>query len=194
MIKTYQLPELEYDYHALEPYIDGETMKIHLLKHHNAYLTKLLEAGIDQSKPLEEILITDNSPAVQNNGGGFYNHCHFWKMLSPDGGGEPTGDLKSAIDKTFGSFDKLKEEMKTKGATRFGSGWVWLLKKKEDGTLRVESFPNQNHPDVGNSIPIMGIDVWEHAYYLNYQNRRPDYLDAFFKIANWRYAEAQFAL
>lgn len=191
---TYQLPELEYDFGALEPHIDAKTMEIHLTKHHNAYLTKLLEAEIDTSKSVEEILLTNESPAVQNNGGGFYNHCHYWKMMSPDGGDEPTGDLKAAVDTTFGSFEKLKDEMKTKGMTRFGSGWVWLLKGKKDGVLRVESFANQNHPDVGNSIPVMGIDLWEHAYYLNYQNRRPDYLEAFFNVANWRYAEAQFAL
>lgn len=194
MMTAYELPALDYDYSALEPHIDAKTMEIHHTKHHQAYLTKLLEANIDTSLPIEDVLLQYDSPAVRNNGGGFYNHCHFWKMMSPDGGGEPDGNLKGAIEADFGSFEKLKEEMKTKGMGRFGSGWVWLLKCKQDGKLRVESFANQDHPDVGNSNPIMGIDVWEHAYYLNYQNRRPDYLEAFFNVANWKYAEAQFNL
>ncbi len=194
MMTVYKLPELDYDYAELEPHIDARTMEIHHTKHHQAYLTNLINAEIDTTKTIEEILLTRNEPVVQNNGGGFYNHCMFWKMMSPNGGGEPKGPLMNAIIETFGSFEKMKEELIKSGATRFGSGWAWLLKEKKSGKLRIESKANQDHPDVGNSIPIIGIDVWEHAYYLNYQNRRPDYLKAWFNVANWKFAEDQFKL
>lgn len=188
----YELPDLEYDYSALEPHIDARTMELHHQKHHAAYLKNLLATGIDTSKSIEEILLSHGQPAVQNNGGGYYNHSLFWKMMSPDGGGAPTGELKEAIENTFGSFEKMKEEFANAAKGRFGSGWAWLLKDKKEGTLRIESRPNQDHPDIGNSIPILGLDVWEHAYYLKYQNRRPDYIEAWWNVVNWSFAKQQF--
>ena len=195
MIKTdYNLPDLKYDYGGLEPYIDARTMEIHHSKHHSTYLKKLLEAGIDTSKSIEEILLTNNSPAVQNNGGGFYNHCFFWNIMTPDGGGEPDGDLMAAINTDLGSFDKMKEDFAKAAMGQFGSGWAWMLKDKKSGKLRIESRPNQDHPDVGNSVPILALDVWEHAYYLKYQNVRPDYIAAWWNVVDWKFAQDQFKL
>ena len=199
----YALPELGYDYKALEPHIDAKTMEIHHSKHHNGYVTKVNAAleGTDLAdKPIEEV-ISDLSAvpeakrgAVQNNGGGHANHSLFWSVISPNGGGTPTGDLAAAIDEVFGSFDKFKEEFAAAAGTRFGSGWAWL--SFGDGKLHVESTPNQDNPLMHGHTPVLGLDVWEHAYYLNYQNRRPDYVQAFFNVINWdavaeRYAAAK---
>jgi Fe-Mn family superoxide dismutase len=189
---AFELDKLPYSYDALEPHIDARTMEIHYTKHHEAYKTKLNSAveGTDlASKPIEEILqnVSKHSGAVRNNGGGYYNHNLFWKFLSPDGGGEPTGDLAEAINDTFGSFDKFKEEFSNAAATRFGSGWAWLV--VNNGKLQVGSTPNQDSPimDVSDlkGTPILGLDVWEHAYYLKYQNKRPDYISAFWNVVNW---------
>jgi superoxide dismutase, Fe-Mn family len=190
---AFELPALPYPSNALEPHIDQATMEIHHGKHHNAYVTNLnkaLEGSDYASKSLEEILknISKTSAAIRNNGGGHYNHSLFWSLLSPNGGGAPTGAVATAIDKAFGSFDKFKEEFANAGATRFGSGWAWLC-VKEDGSLCVCSTPNQDNPlmDVADckGTPILGLDVWEHAYYLKYQNRRPDYIAAFWNLVNW---------
>lgn len=188
---AFELPKLPYAFDALEPHIDAKTMEIHHGKHHAAYTTNLNAAieGTDlEELSIEEILVKGtDKPAVRNNGGGFYNHNLFWEWLSPNGGGQPTGELAQAIDEAFGSFDKFKEEFAKAAATRFGSGWAWLIKK--DGKLQITSTPNQDNPlmpvaDV-QGTPILGLDVWEHAYYLNYQNRRPDYVSAFFNVVNW---------
>jgi len=190
---AFTLPELPYAYNALEPHIDAKTMEIHHSKHHNAYVTNLNAAvqGTDlEGKSLEELManISKYPAAVRNNGGGHWNHSFFWQVMGPNAGGKPSGDLGAAIDKAFGSFDKFKEEFSKAGATRFGSGWAWLLVTNE-GELKVSSTPNQDNPlmDVADvkGTPILGVDVWEHAYYLNYQNRRPDYLAAFFNVVNW---------
>ncbi len=189
---AFELPKLDYAYNALEPHIDARTMEIHHTKHHNAYTTNLNNAiaGTDlESRTIEDILanISKASVAVRNNGGGFYNHGLFWKVMGPNGGGAPTGDLADAINKAFGSFDSFKEEFSKAAATRFGSGWAWLV--KTDGGLKVSSTPNQDNPlmDIAEvkGTPVLGIDVWEHAYYLNYQNRRPDYISAFWNVINW---------
>ena len=199
----YSLPELGYDYNALEPHVDARTMEIHHSKHHNGYVTKVNKAleGTDLAdKPIEEVISNlaavpeDKRGAVQNNGGGHANHSLFWSIMSPDGGGSPSGDLAAAIDEAFGSFDKFKEEFAAAAGTRFGSGWAWL--SLGDGKLHVESSPNQDNPLMHGHTPILGLDVWEHAYYLNYQNRRPDYVQAFFNVINWdavaeRYAAAK---
>jgi len=197
---AFELPKLPYAYDALEPHFDALTMEIHHSKHHAGYTAKLNAAieGTDLAdKTIEEILSGDLSPAVQNNGGGFYNHCLFWTILSPTGG-EPTGELAEAIDSAFGSFAEFKTKFSDAAATRFGSGWAWLCVK--DGRLEVCSTANQDNPlmkGVGcEGTPILALDVWEHAYYLNYQNRRPDYISAFFNIINWEkvaelYAEAK---
>lgn len=188
---AFELPKLPYAFDALEPHIDAKTMEIHHGKHHAAYTTNLNAAieGTDlEGLSIEEILVKGvDKPAVRNNGGGFYNHNLFWEWLSPNGGGQPSGELAQAIDEAFGSFDKFKEEFAKAAATRFGSGWAWLIKK--DGKLQITSTPNQDNPlmpvaDV-QGTPILGLDVWEHAYYLNYQNRRPDYVSAFFNVVNW---------
>lgn len=190
---AFQLPNLPYAYDALEPHIDARTMEIHHTKHHNGYTTKLNNAieGTDlDGKSIEDILknLDMGNGAVRNNGGGYFNHSLFWEILSPDGGGKPSGDLASAIDDAFGSFDKFKEAFSNAAATRFGSGWAWLC-VHPGGKVEVCSSPNQDNPlmpGVGcGGYPILGIDVWEHAYYLNYQNRRPDYLDAFWNVVNW---------
>ncbi|WP_298395977.1 superoxide dismutase [Flavobacterium sp.] len=200
---AFELPQLPYAYDALEPHIDARTMEIHHSKHHNAYTTNLNAAiaGTDlEGKSIEEILknLDMTKAAVRNNGGGFYNHNLFWTVMSPNGGGLPTGDLAAAIEKDLGSFDEFKAAFAKAGATQFGSGWAWLCVK--DGKLEVCGTPNQDNtlmPGVGcGGIPILGMDVWEHAYYLNYQNRRPDYIEAFFNVINWdevsrRYAEAK---
>nr|WP_299386508.1 superoxide dismutase [Allomuricauda sp.] len=190
---AFELPKLPYAYDALEPHIDARTMEIHHTKHHNGYTTKLngAIAGSDlEGKSIEDILgnLDMSNGAVRNNGGGFYNHCLFWEVMSPDGGGTPSGDLAAAIDAEFGSFDAFKEQFSAAAGTRFGSGWAWLCVHK-GGKLEVCSTPNQDNPlmpDTGCSgQPILGLDVWEHAYYLNYQNRRPDYVAAFFDVINW---------
>lgn len=189
---AFELPPLPYAFDALEPHIDARTMEIHHGKHHAAYTTNLNNAVA--GTPLEGKKILDllaqageHGAAVRNNGGGFYNHNLFWTILAPNAGGAPTGALATAIDKDFGSFDKLKEEFDKAAATRFGSGWAWLVAK--DGKLVVSSTPNQDNPlmDVAEvkGTPILGLDVWEHAYYLHYQNRRPDYIKAFWNLVNW---------
>jgi superoxide dismutase, Fe-Mn family len=187
---SFELPNLPYAYDALEPHIDARTMEIHHSKHHNGYTNNLNNAvaGTEfEGKSIEEVLKTcADSPAVRNNGGGYWNHGLFWEVMSPNGGGLPTGDLASAIDSAFGSFDAFKEAFSKAAATRFGSGWAWLCVK--DGALEVCSTPNQDNPIMGHGCggtPILGLDVWEHAYYLHYQNRRPDYINAFFNVINW---------
>jgi superoxide dismutase, Fe-Mn family len=188
---AFELPQLPYAYDALEPHIDAKTMEIHHTKHHAAYTTNLNAAieGTDLAgATIEEILAKGtDTPAVRNNGGGFYNHNLFWETLAPNAGGEPQGELGEAITSTFGSFEAFKDEFSKAAATRFGSGWAWLV--VVDGKLVVSSTPNQDNPlmpvaDVKGQ-PILGLDVWEHAYYLNYQNRRPDYINAFFNVVNW---------
>ncbi|MAZ94094.1 MAG: superoxide dismutase [Bacteroidales bacterium] len=190
---SFTLPNLPYAYDALEPYIDAKTMEIHHSKHHNGYTNNLNGAiqGTDlEGKTIEDILanVSKAGAAVRNNGGGYYNHCLFWEVMSPDGGGEPSGKLGDAINQKFGSFENFKTEFSKAAATRFGSGWAWLC-VKADGTLCVCSSPNQDNPlmDIAEcpGTPILGLDVWEHAYYLNYQNRRPDYIEAFFNVVNW---------
>ncbi len=188
----YELPPLPYAYDALEPHIDEATMKLHHDKHHKTYVDNLNAAiaGTEwDGKPLEQVLdnlnLIDESKrtAIRNNGGGHANHTLYWETMSPDGGGEPTGALKKAIEDTFDSVDALKAQMKDAGLKRFGSGWSWLA---HDGTgLVVVSTPNQDTPLNDGHTPLLGIDVWEHAYYLNYQNRRPDYIDAFWNVVNW---------
>ena len=189
---AFELPNLPYAHDALEPHIDAKTMEIHHGKHHAGYVSKLNAAieGTDMAgKSLDELVKnhSDNG-AVRNNGGGHWNHSLFWEVMSPNGGGKPSGALADAINSAFGSFDKFKEEFSNAAATRFGSGWAWLC-KKNDGSVEVCSTANQDNPlmpDAGCSgTPILGLDVWEHAYYLNYQNRRPDYIDAFFNVINW---------
>ena len=193
---AFKLPELPYAYDALEPHIDARTMEIHHTKHHNGYTTKLNNAieGTDlEGKSIEDILanISSASTAVRNNGGGFYNHSLFWKVMSPDGGGEPGArtNIHKAIMRDFGSFENFKNEFAAAAKTRFGSGWAWLCVDEND-KLFVCSTPNQDNPlmDINdhNGTPILGLDVWEHAYYLNYQNRRPDYVEAFFNVINWK--------
>lgn len=193
---AHSVPKLPYAFNALEPHIDAKTMEIHHGKHHATYVTKLnaaIEGTPLEKKSIEDLISKisavpeDKRGAVRNNGGGHYNHSLFWEMLSPKGGGKPSGDLAKAIDKSFGSFDAFKEQFSNAAVNRFGSGWAWLC--FSEGTLKVCSTPNQDNPimDVAEckGKPILGIDVWEHAYYLNYQNRRPDYISAFFNIINW---------
>ena len=187
---AFELPALPYAYNALEPHIDAQTMEIHHSKHHQAYITNLNNAiaGTDlEGKSIEDILkVCKDKPAVRNNGGGFWNHNLFWEVMSPNGGGEPTGQLAEAINSTFGSFEAFKDEFSKAGITRFGSGWAWLC--VENGKLVVCSTANQDNPLMGegcSGTPILAMDVWEHAYYLNYQNRRPDYVNAFFHVVNW---------
>jgi Fe-Mn family superoxide dismutase len=198
---AFELPALPYATDALEPHIDTKTMEIHHGKHHNAYVTNLNNAiaGTDaEGKSIEEIMssISSASPAVRNNGGGHFNHSLFWTVMSPNGGGTPSGDLAGAIESTFGSFDAFKAEFAKAGATRFGSGWAWLC-VDASGALFVTSSPNQDNPtmDIAEKpgIPILGLDVWEHAYYLNYQNRRPDYIAAFWNVVNWSEVEKRYA-
>lgn len=200
---AYELPELPYAYNALEPHVDAKTMEIHHGKHHAGYVTKVNAAieGTDLGSKSVEDLISDLSAvpedkrgAVRNNGGGHANHSLFWTILNGSGGGKPSGDLATAIDETFGSFDAFKEQFSNAAATRFGSGWAWL--SVDGGKLVVESTPNQDSPLMEGRTPILGLDVWEHAYYLNYQNRRPDYIAAFFNVVDWnavgeRYAAAK---
>lgn len=196
----FTLPDLPYAHDALEPYIDKMTMEIHHGKHHGAYVTNLnkaLENSEWASKPLEQILanVSKLPPAVRNNGGGHWNHSMFWKWMKPNGGGAPSGDLANAINRDFGSFDKFKEAFSNAGMTRFGSGWAWLIKQSDK--LVVASTPNQDNPlmDIAEvkGVPILGLDVWEHAYYLKYQNRRADYIAAFWNVINWDEVARQFA-
>lgn len=189
---SFELPKLPYAHDALEPHIDTKTMEIHHGKHHNGYVTKLNAAieGTDLAgKSIEEILQNagKHGAGVRNNGGGHYNHTLFWSVMSPNGGGNPSGKLADAINRDFGSFDKFKDAFSNAAATQFGSGWAWLC--SDGGKLSVCGTPNQDNPlmDVTDNCgtPVLGIDVWEHAYYLNYQNRRPDYIEAFFNVINW---------
>jgi Fe-Mn family superoxide dismutase len=189
---AYEVPDLPYDYNALEPHIDEQTMRLHHDKHHQAYVDKANAAleGTDwDGKPVEEVLQSlsdlpeDIRGAVRNNGGGHANHSLFWEIMSPDGGGEPEGDLASAIDDAFGGFDSFKDEVKTAGVGQFGSGWAWLV---HDGSgLAVVATANQDTPLSDGKTPLLGVDVWEHAYYLKYQNKRPDYIDAWWNVVNW---------
>ncbi|MCP4883869.1 MAG: superoxide dismutase [Flavobacteriales bacterium] len=190
---SFQLPKLPYAYDALEPHIDARTMEIHHSKHHNGYTNNLNNAiqGTDlESKSILDILenMDMSNMAVRNNGGGFYNHDLFWKIMSPNGGGEPSGDLAAAINEEFGSFEEFKNAFSKAAATRFGSGWAWLCVHK-GGKVKVCSTPNQDNPlmpEIGcGGVPVLGLDVWEHAYYLHYQNRRPDYINSFFNLINW---------
>jgi Fe-Mn family superoxide dismutase len=198
---AYTLPALPYDFAALEPHIDAKTMEIHHDKHHGTYVTNVnnaLEGNELAELPVAELLTQldrvpeDKRTAVRNNGGGHYNHTLFWESMSPDGGGEPSGELASAIDAAFGSFAEFKDKLKAAGLARFGSGWAWLV---HDGSgLQIVSTPNQDNPISEGKTPLLGVDVWEHAYYLLYQNRRPDYIDAWWNVVNWetiseRYAE-----
>jgi superoxide dismutase, Fe-Mn family len=195
----FEVPPLPYDYAALEPHIDEQTMRLHHDKHHQAYVDKAnaaLEGTGEEDRPVEHILtILDELPedkrtAIRNNAGGHANHSLFWEIMSPDGGGEPSGSLGDAISSTFGSFDDLKAAVNDAGVKRFGSGWTWLV---HDGTaLNVVSTPNQDSPISNGQTPLLGIDVWEHAYYLKYQNRRPDYLEAWWNVVNWDAVQQRF--
>jgi superoxide dismutase, Fe-Mn family len=197
----FELPQLPYAYDALEPYIDKETMTIHHTKHHNTYVTNLNNAleGNEEllSKSVEEVISNlDAVPeasrtAVRNNGGGHANHSLFWQVLAPNAGGEPAGELADAINSKFGSFESFKDEFTKAAATRFGSGWAWLA--VNNGELEVTSTPNQDSPLMEGKTPVLGLDVWEHAYYLNYQNRRPEYINAFFSLVNWDEVAKRFA-
>lgn len=197
---AYTLPSLPYAYDALEPHMDARTMEIHHTKHHQAYTNNLnaaLEGHEMMGKPIEEVLknvqqLPDSiRQTVINNGGGFANHNLFWTVLSPNGGGMPTGSLASAIDAAFGSFDAFKEQFNKAAATRFGSGWAWLVADSQ-GALSVISTANQDSPLMTGLTPLLGLDVWEHAYYLHYQNRRPDYISAFWNVINWEQVQTYF--
>jgi Fe-Mn family superoxide dismutase len=189
---AYEVPPLPYDYAALEPHIDEATMRVHHDKHHQAYVDKVnaaLEGTEWDGKPIEDVLKdlaalpADKRTAVRNNGGGHYNHSLFWEWMSPDGGGAPDGALGEAIDSAFGSFDDFKAKFKETGVNQFGSGWSWLV---HDGSgLAIVGTPNQDNPISEGSTPLLGVDVWEHAYYLKYQNKRPDYIDAWWNVVNW---------
>lgn len=190
---TYTLPELPYAYDALEPYIDVETMHLHHDKHHNTYVTNL-NAAIEKypelgEKSVEDLISDMNTipedirTAVRNNGGGHANHTFFWEIMAPNAGGQPTGAIKEAIDETFGSFDEMKAAFKTAATGRFGSGWAWLV--VNNGKLEITSTPNQDSPLMDGQTPVLGLDVWEHAYYLKYKNVRPDYIEAFWNVVNW---------
>lgn len=198
---AFELPKLQYPYDALEPHIDSKTMEIHHTKHHAAYVNNLnnaLQGTGNENKKLEDLMTSVSSlpAAVRNNGGGHYNHTLFWEIMKPNGGGNPTGDLADAINRYFGSYDKLKESLSNAGLTRFGSGWAWLVVKGSE--LVVTSTPNQDNPlmDVADvkGTPILGIDVWEHAYYLKYQNRRNEYLAAIWNVLNWEEISRRFKL
>ena len=191
---SFELPKLDYSYNALEPIIDAKTMEIHHTKHHQAYidnLNKAIENTDLNTKSIEDICKVANTPALRNNGGGHYNHNLFWKILTPNGAKEPVGNVKKAIE-SYGGLEKFKADFSEAAKTRFGSGWAWLC-KNNDGSLSVCSTPNQDNPlmpDAGcTGTPILGLDVWEHAYYLNYQNRRPDYITSFFELINWDIVE-----
>lgn len=199
---AFELPALPYAHDALEPYIDKATMEIHHGKHHQAYVTNLnkaLESAPElASKSLEELLANNLAivpenirTAVRNNGGGHWNHTFFWNIMGPKAGGAPTGNLAAAIDKAFGSFDTFKEKFSAAGVGRFGSGWAWLV-KTADGGVEITSTPNQDNPLMEGKTAIIGLDVWEHAYYLKYQNKRPDYIKEWWNVVNWAAAEARF--
>jgi superoxide dismutase, Fe-Mn family len=196
----HEVPPLPYDYDALEAAIDEQTMRVHHDKHHQAYVDNLNAAleGTDWAdRPIEEVLQSlDSLPEekrmpVRNNGGGHYNHTRFWELMSPKGGGEPSGALEDAIESSFGGVDALKQQVNDAGVKRFGSGWTWLV-AGDDGALSVESTPNQDSPLMEGRTPLLGIDVWEHAYYLRYQNRRPDYLNAWWQVVNWDAVASRF--
>jgi superoxide dismutase, Fe-Mn family len=197
---AYSVPDLPYDYAALEPHIDEQTMRVHHDKHHRAYVdkanaalegTEWAEADVDEVLSSLDQLPDDIRTTVRNNAGGHSNHTFFWQIMSPDGGGEPGGDLGAAIDDVFGLFDSFKDELKTAGVNRFGSGWAWLV---HDGSgLAVVSTANQDSPISDGQTPLLGVDVWEHAYYLKYQNRRPDYIDAWWNVVNWSEVASRFA-
>ena len=196
---SFKLPDLPYDYNALEPHIDARTMEIHHTKHHNAYTANLnnaIAASELENKSIEDICKSPNlSPAVRNNGGGYYNHCLFWQIMSPNGGGHPNGDIADAINKSFGDFENFKTEFSKAAATRFGSGWAWLCVSNDK--LCLCSTANQDNPLMEGQCegtPILGLDVWEHAYYLNYQNRRTDYIEGFFNVINWEEVNRRFEL
>jgi Fe-Mn family superoxide dismutase len=198
---AHELPPLPYEYNALEPHIDAQTMEIHHGKHHQAYVTNLNTAleGTDWAdRPVEEVLSSldavpeDKRTAVRNNGGGHWNHTFFWQIMGPGGGGAPSGELADAIASTFGGVEELKAQVNDAGVKRFGSGWTWLV-RDSGGALTVVSTPNQDSPVMEGQTPILGIDVWEHAYYLKYQNRRPDYLEAWWNVVNWEAVAARFA-
>jgi len=198
---AFELPKLKYAYDALEPHVDARTMEIHYTKHHNAYTTNLnnaLAGTGHEGDSIEEVLaaVGNFPPVVRNNGGGFYNHCLFWEVMSPNGGGKPSGDLAAAIDSAFGSFDAFKEVFSKAATTQFGSGWAWLCVQK-GGKVDVCATPNQDNtlmPGIGcGGTPILGLDVWEHAYYLHYQNRRPDYIAAFFNVIDWAEVSKRYA-
>jgi Fe-Mn family superoxide dismutase len=196
---TFELPRLKYAYDALEPHIDAKTMEIHHTKHHAAYLKNFADAiaPLDLKGSAEEIVaslskLPENVQGiVKNNGGGYINHTLFWEVIGPNAGGMPKGDLKTAIEKTFGSFDTFKEKFAAAAKTRFGSGWAWLVVAK-DKKLEVYSTANQDSPLMEGKTPILGLDVWEHAYYLKYQNRRPDYVEAFWNVVNWKEVETRY--
>jgi superoxide dismutase, Fe-Mn family len=196
----YEVPPLPYDYAALEPHIDEQTMRLHHDKHHQAYVDKAngaLEGTEWADKPIEEVIANldalpdDQRGPVRNNGGGHLNHSLFWESMSPDGGGEPSGDLGSAIDDAFGSFDAFKEQFEAAGVGQFGSGWAWLV--LDGGSLKITSTPNQDSPISSGATPLVGNDVWEHAYYLKYQNKRPDYLKAWWNVVDWDKIAQRFA-
>ena len=196
---AYSVPDLPYDYGALEPHIDEQTMRVHHDKHHQAYVdkanaalegTEWADADVDDVLRDLSSLPGDIQTPVRNNAGGHSNHTFFWQIMSPDGGGEPEGDLRAAIDDAFGGFDAFKDELKNAGVNRFGSGWAWLVR---DGSgLAVVSTANQDSPISDGQTPLLGVDVWEHAYYLKYQNRRPDYIDAWWNVVNWAEVAARF--
>lgn len=197
---TYKLPELGYEYNVLEPHIDTKTMEIHYTKHHQAYVDKLNDALVNEPE-LQELKLPDllkkseSLPdsirqAVINNGGGHYNHSLFWKLIAPGGSKEPVGNLKTAIDKSFGSLEEFKTKFNDAATKRFGSGWAWLI--YSNGELSIESTPNQDSPVMNSKRVVIGLDVWEHAYYLKYQNRRPEYINAFWNVINWDYAEERY--
>jgi len=197
---AYEVPALPYDYNALEPHVDEATMRVHHDKHHQAYVDKAnaaLEGTEHEGKPVEEVLRaldslpSDKQTPFRNNGGGHFNHSLFWETMSPDGGGEPTGELATAISSTFGSFDAFKEQFEAAGVARFGSGWAWLV--LDGGELKITSTANQDSPVLEGQTPLLGNDVWEHAYYLQYQNKRPDYLKAWWNVVNWPKVAERFA-
>lgn len=197
---AFEVPDLPYAYDALEPHIDEATMRVHHDKHHQAYVDKAnaaLEGSDWAGRSVEDVLTNlssvpgDKQAAVRNNAGGHYNHSLFWRMMAPNAGGDPTGDIAGAISETFGSFDAFKEQFKAAGVARFGSGWAWLV--KDSSGLAVVSTPNQDTPLSDGSAPLLGADVWEHAYYLKYQNKRPDYLDAFWNVVNWDFVNELYA-
>ena len=197
---AFELPQLDYSHDALEPHIDARTMEIHHGKHHAGYTAKLnaaLEGTDKENKSIKELMLTMDmsTGALRNNGGGYFNHCIFWKVMSPNGGGNPSGSLAEAIDRDFGSFEAFKTAFSNAAATQFGSGWAWLC-VQDGGKLEVCSSANQDNPlmpGIGcGGTPILGLDVWEHAYYLNYQNRRPDYIGAFFNVINWNEVQSGF--